>query len=46
MKDFGSCFVNDEGGPSEIGIQVLFSNRLQVLSSKVVVSSVLGKGWK
>ena len=40
-----ACFVNDEGGPLGIGIQVLVSNHLQVLSSKAMVLSVLGKGW-
>ena len=46
MKDFGFCFVDDGGGPPGIGIQVLVSNRLQVLLSKAMVLSVLGKGFK
>ena len=43
-QDFSSSVVDDGGGPPGIGIQVLVSNRLQVLSPKAMVLSVLGKG--
>ncbi len=41
---FSFCFVDDGGRPPETGIQVLVPNRLQVLPSKAVVLSGLGKG--
>ena len=43
---FNAGFVNDEGGPLGIGIQVLVSNHLQVLSSKAMVLKRVRKRLK
>jgi hypothetical protein len=38
------CFVEDGGGPSDVGVQAQASNRHELLGSRALVVSVDGKG--